>query len=351
MEQDQQVKVLSVVGARPQFIKLAPVAMALSQAGIKHSIVHTGQHYDTSMTDVFFEDLAIPAPDVFLGVGSGTHATQTAAMLARLEPVLLDHLPDWVLIYGDTNSTLAAALCAVKINLPVAHLEAGLRSFNRRMPEEHNRILADHASDLLLAPTAGAMHRLGIEGLADRAVLVGDVMIDVCLTVVGAQARGKGAAPHLGVTPGEYAVATISPSREHRRSSPFAGLGCCPRASARPRRTPCSSEIARSGIGRRSSPRDRVTLADGGTCLSEDDQLGRWRPRRADRFGGLQNDVTRSGCHAPLCVRRPNGSRPLLAAGTCSSPNPTLSAMSRCGRPQTPSGRPTSGTGMPRHEW
>jgi UDP-N-acetylglucosamine 2-epimerase (non-hydrolysing) len=177
------VKIVSVVGARPQFVKLAPVAAALTDAGAEHVIVHTGQHYDAVMSDVFFADLRIPAPDVHLGVGSGSHGSQTGSMLAGLETVLLDQRPDWVLVYGDTNSTLAGALAAVKIHQRVAHLEAGLRSFNRRMPEEHNRVLTDHAADLCLAPTAVAMGHLATEGLARRSVLVGDVMTDVCLRV------------------------------------------------------------------------------------------------------------------------------------------------------------------------
>nr|WP_243888724.1 UDP-N-acetylglucosamine 2-epimerase (non-hydrolyzing) [Dermatophilus congolensis] len=178
------VKVLSVVGARPQFVKLAPVARAFAAAGnIEHVIVHTGQHYDAMLSDVFFDDLHIPAPDVHLGVGSGNHGAQTGRMLEQIEPVLLEHKPDWTLVYGDTNSTIAAALAAVKQHLPVAHLEAGLRSFNRRMPEEHNRVLTDHASDLLLSPTQVGMDHLEREGLAEKSVLVGDVMTDVCFTV------------------------------------------------------------------------------------------------------------------------------------------------------------------------
>ena len=164
-------KVVSVVGARPQFVKLGPVATALGEAGYEHVIVHTGQHYDDRLSEVFFADLDIPAPAVHLGIGSGSHGVQTGAMLSALDGVLDAQRPDWVLVYGDTNSTLAGALAAVKLHLPVAHLEAGLRSFNRAMPEEHNRVLTDHAADLLLAPTQVAVRHLAAEGLADRTVL------------------------------------------------------------------------------------------------------------------------------------------------------------------------------------
>ena len=174
------MKILSVVGARPQFVKLAPIHRAVLNSGHHHVIVHTGQHYDPLLSDVFFSELGIPEPDDNLHVGSGSHATQTAAMMVGLEQAFDRHKPDWVLVYGDTNSTLAAALVAIKLHVRVAHLEAGLRSFNRMMPEEHNRILTDHASDLLLAPTAVAMKHLEREGLASKSVLVGDVMTDVC---------------------------------------------------------------------------------------------------------------------------------------------------------------------------
>jgi UDP-N-acetylglucosamine 2-epimerase (non-hydrolysing) len=180
---DRPLSVLSIVGARPQFVKLAPVTRAFSAAGISHTIVHTGQHYDHAMSEVFFADLRIPAPDVHLGVGSGSHGVQTGSILAGLDPVLDERRPDWVLVYGDTNSTMAGAVAAVKLHLPVAHLEAGLRSFNRRMPEEHNRVLTDHAADLLLAPTDVAMQHLAVEGLGARSLLVGDVMTDICYLV------------------------------------------------------------------------------------------------------------------------------------------------------------------------
>lgn len=201
------MRILSVVGARPQFVKLAPVAAALAGRA-EHVIVHTGQHYDDLMSDVFFRDLGIPAPDLNLEIGSASHGAQTGRMLEALERAFQDFAPDCVLVYGDTNSTLAAAVAAVKIHLPVAHLEAGLRSFNRRMPEEHNRVLTDHASDLLLAPTDVAMAHLEREGLSARSVLVGDVMTDV-LFGVRERVLSSGDVNPLGLEPGTYFVATL----------------------------------------------------------------------------------------------------------------------------------------------
>ncbi|UYO98173.1 UDP-N-acetylglucosamine 2-epimerase (non-hydrolyzing) [Microbacterium sp. M28] len=204
------MKIVSVVGARPQFVKLAPIHHAALAAGVEHVIVHTGQHYDPLLSDVFFEELGIGAPDFHLGVGSGSHGKQTGAMLAALDDVFAETTPDWVLVYGDTNSTVAAALSAVKMHIPVAHLEAGLRSFNRRMPEEHNRVMTDHAADLLLAPTKVAVDHLASEGLAERTVLVGDVMTDVLYQV---RDTLTGTVPalvsELSLQTGEYYVATI----------------------------------------------------------------------------------------------------------------------------------------------
>src|SRR5688572_18650583 len=177
------VRLMQVVGARPQFVKLAPVCRAIATANagganIESFVAHTGQHYDPAMSDVFFAELGIPEADLDLGVGSGSHGRQTARMLESLEAAMVERRPHLVLTYGDTNSTLAATLAAAKLHLPLAHVEAGLRSFNRRMPEETNRVVADHLSDLLFAPTPEAMKNLASEGLAARARQVGDVMLD-----------------------------------------------------------------------------------------------------------------------------------------------------------------------------
>lgn len=172
------MKVLTVVGARPQFIKAMPVSRAL-RAKSQEILVHTGQHYDDTMSDIFFRELALPSPDRNLGVGSGSHAVQTGRMMMELEPVMAIEHPDWVLVYGDTNSTLAGSLVAAKLHLPVAHVEAGLRSFDRRMPEEVNRVVSDHLSALAFCPTETAVRNLRREGIDGGIHLVGDVMYDV----------------------------------------------------------------------------------------------------------------------------------------------------------------------------
>ena len=178
------IKVINVVGARPNFMKVAPIVEAMKRREREFTplVVHTGQHYDTSMSDAFFRDLALPQPDVYLGVGSGTHATQTAAVMERFEPVVLQEKPDWVLVVGDVNSTLACALVCVKLGVKVAHVEAGLRSRDRTMPEEINRLLTDQIADLLFTPSADADENLLAEGIPrERIRLVGNVMIDSLL--------------------------------------------------------------------------------------------------------------------------------------------------------------------------
>jgi len=209
------MKILSVVGARPQFIKGAPVGRALRQAGVTEVLLHTGQHYDRSMSEVFFSELGIPEPDYNLGVGSGSHAAQTAAMLTGIEGVILSERPDSVLIYGDTNSTLAAALSAAKVGVPVAHVEAGLRSYNRSMPEEINRVVADSLSSFLFCPTGVAAANLQREGITAGVHVVGDVMYDAVLWAV--EHSGDDASSilsRLGLTNKGYLMATV-----HRASN------------------------------------------------------------------------------------------------------------------------------------
>ncbi|PYO40587.1 MAG: UDP-N-acetylglucosamine 2-epimerase (non-hydrolyzing) [Gemmatimonadetes bacterium] len=203
------MRVLSVVGARPNFMKLAPVDRALVKRGVEHVIIHTGQHYDPGMSDAFFEELWIPAPDHHLGVGSGSHAQQTAAVMQRLEPFLLDVRPDLVLVYGDVNSTVAAALVAAKLEMRVGHVEAGLRSGDWTMPEEINRVVTDRLSDLLFLPSRDAADNLGAEGVpADRMHFVGNVMIDTLCWALP-QALTLDAAARHGVAGRPYAVVTL----------------------------------------------------------------------------------------------------------------------------------------------
>ncbi|PYS98198.1 MAG: UDP-N-acetylglucosamine 2-epimerase (non-hydrolyzing), partial [Acidobacteria bacterium] len=175
------LKVINVVGARPNFMKVAPVVEAMRRRAREFAplVVHTGQHYDAQMSDAFFRDLGLPEPDVYLGVGSASHAQQTAAVMQHFEPVVVQERPDWVVVVGDVNSTLACALVCVKLAVPVAHVEAGLRSRDRTMPEEINRVLTDQVADLLLTPSADADRNLLAEGIPpERIRLVGNVMID-----------------------------------------------------------------------------------------------------------------------------------------------------------------------------
>jgi UDP-GlcNAc3NAcA epimerase len=203
------MRIVTVVGARPQFVKAAPVGRALRAAGHEQVLVHTGQHYDRRMSQIFFDELGLPQPDVNLEIGSGPHGQQTGQMLAGIERVLLERQPQWVLVYGDTNSTLAGALAAAKTGIAVAHVEAGLRSFNRAMPEEHNRVLTDHCSDLLLCPTRTAVELLAREGITRGVELVGDTMYDAVLQFASLAMCRSTALADLGLESKRFLLATI----------------------------------------------------------------------------------------------------------------------------------------------
>ena len=204
-------KILTLVGARPQFVKAAVVSKEIGTSPmLEECFVHSGQHYDFSMSEVFFRELGVPAPDYHMGVGSSSHGEQTGNILIRFEEILRAEAPDWVVIYGDTNTTLAGALAAVKLHIPVAHVEAGLRSFNRRMPEEINRIVADSVSDVLFAPSMVAVQHLKREGYSDQKIdLVGDVMFDVVKTFTGLAEQRSAVLEENGIAEKKYVLVTI----------------------------------------------------------------------------------------------------------------------------------------------
>jgi UDP-GlcNAc3NAcA epimerase len=202
------MRVLTIVGNRPQFVKAAAVSRRLRERH-EELLVHTGQHYDDELSRVFFDELGVPAPDRELGVGAGTNSSQTARMLAALEPVVADARPDAVLVYGDTNSTLAGALAGAQANVAVAHVEAGMRSFDRSMPEELNRVLADHLSGLLLCASQTAVDNLRQEGIRGEVRLVGDVMVDVALLVQPRARQRRDVLDRHAVAPQEFTLATV----------------------------------------------------------------------------------------------------------------------------------------------
>ncbi len=213
------MKIATIVGARPQFIKCAPLSRELRK---EHTevLIHTGQHYDPEMSDVFFSDLAIPEPDYNLGVGSGPQGEQTGEILSQVEEVLLEEKPDMVIVFGDTNSTLAGALAGAKLHIPVAHVEAGLRSFDRTMPEEINRVVTDHVSDLLFCPTETAVRNLAREGITRGVHLSGDVMVDALEYNRNIAAERSRILERFGLSPKGYLVATVhrpanTDNREH----------------------------------------------------------------------------------------------------------------------------------------
>ena len=203
------MKIISVVGARPEFIQAAPIRRALEARGHKDLWVHTGQHYDYQMSQTFFDDLGIPEPDFNLEVGSASHGRQTADMLSRIEPVLLDVRPDLVIIRGDTNSTLAAGLAAAKLHIPTAHVEAGERSYDRRMPEEINRLVADCVSDIHFCASRAAVTRLAAEGISSSVHYVGDVMYDASLTNRAIAGQKSTILSRMDLQPQEYSLVTV----------------------------------------------------------------------------------------------------------------------------------------------
>jgi UDP-N-acetylglucosamine 2-epimerase (non-hydrolysing) len=203
------MKILTVVGARPQFIKAAVLSPELARRGWSEVLVHSGQHYDYNMSRVFFESLSLHEPSYYLDVGSSSHAVQTGLIMQRLEPILHREVPNWVLIYGDTNTTLAAALATAKLHFPLAHVEAGLRSFDRTMPEEINRIVADHVADAQFAPSAVAVAHLADEGIRQGVRLVGDLMVDLVTEVAKTLPTVPPIIERFELRNGEYGVVTI----------------------------------------------------------------------------------------------------------------------------------------------
>lgn len=316
------MKILHVVGARPNFMKVAPILRALSgrSSGAAQLLVHTGQHYDDGMSRVFFEELEIPDPDVNLEVGSGSHAWQTAQVMLRFEPVLAEFEPDWVVVVGDVNSTLACTLVAVKRGARVAHVEAGLRSFDRTMPEEINRVLTDAVADLLFTPSADADENLLREGVPGARIrLVGNVMIDSLCHALP-RARGRETHRRLGVTPGEFLYLTLHrPSNVDARpvlEGVVAGLldlarrrpvvfAVHPRTRGRLREFGLLPGLEAASALRLLEPLgylDNLCLTDAAGCVLTDS-------------GGLQEETTYLG--VPCLTLRPHTERPItLTRGT-----------------------------------
>jgi UDP-N-acetylglucosamine 2-epimerase (non-hydrolysing) len=321
---------LSVVGARPNFMKLAPLARVLcTRANVAHTIVHTGQHYDTGMSAAFFEDLAIPPPDHDLGVGSASHAQQTAAIMQRIEPVLLEIRPEVVLVYGDVNSTAAAALVAAKLGIRIGHVEAGLRSRDWTMPEEINRVVTDRLSDLLFTPSRDADENLRAEGVpAERIHFVGNVMIDSLVHALPA-ARSRCAAGRYGVNGRPYAVVTLHRPSNVDDPAALGGLTAALDAIARERPVifPVHprTRARLDALGFRASGDADLRLLDPVGYL---DMLGLVETAALviTDSGGLQEETTFLG--VPCVTVRPNTERPITCArGTNRLVAPTREAL------------------------
>jgi UDP-N-acetylglucosamine 2-epimerase (non-hydrolysing) len=303
---------LHVVGARPNFMKAAPVlAAGRARPGVRQLLVHTGQHYDRAMSDAFFDDLGLPAPDEHLGVGSGTHAAQTARIMLAFEPVLERHRPDWVVVYGDVNSTVACALVAAKLGVRIAHVEAGLRSRDWTMPEEVNRVLTDRLADLLLTPSRDADANLRAEGLApERIRFVGNVMVDTLLALRD-RARALDMPARLGLGRGGYAVVTLHRPGNVDRAETLAELMAA-----------LDDLAARVPVCFAVHPRTRQRLAEFGLAPAHPgvrllEPLGYLETlglvERAALVltdsGGLQEETTVLG--VPCLTARPNTERPI----------------------------------------
>ncbi|HEY6344914.1 MAG TPA: UDP-N-acetylglucosamine 2-epimerase (non-hydrolyzing) [Bryobacteraceae bacterium] len=314
-------KILHVVGARPNFMKIAPLMAAMSRRpdDFEQVLIHTGQHYDDAMSDVFFRELGLPEPDVNLEVGSASHAQQTAQVMARFEPALLAHRPDWVIVPGDVNSTLACALVASKLGAPVAHLEAGLRSFDRGMPEEINRLLTDHLSDALLTPSADADENLRREGIADGKIhRVGNIMIDSLVQLLPrAEEREAQARRAAGLNQDEtYVLTTMHrPSNVDRPETLLEILGALNSlADQMPVVMPVHPRTRQSIAGMNFVPRSRLRLIE---PLGYLDFLA--LERKASLVltdsGGVQEETTFLG--VPCLTARANTERPVtISMGT-----------------------------------
>ena len=310
------LKVINVVGARPNFMKVAPVVEAMGRRGREFAplVVHTGQHYDARMSDAFFEDLGLPEPDVYLGVGSASHAQQTAAVMQLFEPVVLQERPDWVLVVGDVNSTLACALVCSKLGVRVAHVEAGLRSRDRSMPEEINRLLTDQLSDLLLTPSADADRNLIAEGIPPgRIRLVGNVMIDSLMKSL-ALAEASRAREELEVEGLDYAVVTLHrPSNVDDPATLRRILSALERVGERlpvifPAHPRTSKNLSEFGLSERLRASGRVRVVE---PLGYVDFLRLYSGARLvlTDSGGIQEETTALGI--PCITLRENTERPV----------------------------------------
>jgi UDP-N-acetylglucosamine 2-epimerase (non-hydrolysing)/UDP-GlcNAc3NAcA epimerase len=300
------MKVLTVIGNRPQFIKAAAVSPPLRREHVE-ILVHTGQHFDDALSAVFFAELGLPAPDRQLGIALGTSSSQTSRMLAALEPVLAEESPQALLVYGDTNSTLAGALAGAQASIPVAHVEAGMRSFDRSMPEELNRVLTDHASSLLLCSTEVAMTNLRHEAVAGRAELVGDVMVDVAMAIQPKARERTDLVQAHGLTPGEYVLATAhragnvdEPARLARLVEVLTGL---PLPVVLPLHPRTDARLRSAGLRERLADTPRVTLTEPLGYFELTALLCNARAVVTDS-GGLQKEAYLAG--VPCITLRPN---------------------------------------------